>query len=395
MAKQHAILSASGAYRWLACPGSVALSANLPPGTSSIYAAEGSLAHDLAELSLSGKANLHDFLGKRIAKDGYEFVIADEMIDAVETYTAYCDKIGEASDRTFIETRVSLNEMWGDKPPTPLFGTADFIAYAHKSETLDVVDLKYGRGVPVEVADNDQLLYYACGSLAFAPGPVSRIRTTIVQPRAEHLLGPVRSCEYDLLDLRVWFDTRLRPGVERIMSGDAALVAGSHCRFCPARGVCPALAKLATETAKMEFGQLPPQTAGMSDAELGAVLDKAEIIREWIEAVRAEASQRIDRGSSVPGWKLAERRATRKFLNDDLAEALLSRFGIARDKTHKAALKSVAQIEKLLSPEQKAELLPLIDKSSSGTTLVPDHDPRAAVVSRRASDDFGAVPEIF
>lgn len=394
---QHALLSASGAYRWLACPGSVALSKHATPGTSSVYAAEGSLAHDLASQTLEGAINPLDAIGKRYTKDGHEFVVTDDMIEHVETYTGYCDLIGEQSDWTAIETRISLDSMWGAKPPTPLFGTLDFGAYVRKSETLELVDLKYGRGVAVEAADNPQLLYYACGSLPLVPGPVSRVRTTIVQPRADHPLGAIRSATYDMLDLQIWFDTTLRPGVERIIAGDTTLVAGDHCRFCSARAICPALSALATKAARMDFGQLPPAASGLTEAELADVLDKAEIIREWIDAVRGEASARADKGLTIPGWKLAAKRASRKWLNDDLVEGLLVKLGIPPDKTHKSALKSVAQIEKLLSPAQNEELLPLIDKSSSGTTLVPDHDPREAITKRRASDDFGAAPgaEIF
>lgn len=391
--KVHATLGASGAYRWLACPGSVALAKTLDKERiGSIYAAEGSLAHDLAELSLTGKSNVRDYLGKRIAKDGFEFVVADDMIDAVETYVSYCDNIGETADQVFVEARVSLNEMWGGTPPVPLFGTADFIAYNHKYKILDVVDYKHGRGVAVEITDNDQLLYYAAGALAFAPGPVSKIITTIVQPRAEHQSGPIRSQHHDRLDLQIWFDTRLRPGVEKIVAGDTSLMTGDHCRFCEVRGSCPALAKLAMSTAEMEFGGLPPGVGAMSDKELGDVLSKAEIIREWIEAVRAEASQRIDRGAKVPGWKLAEKRGVRRFINEDLVESLLSSFGIPQDKTHKNSLLSVAQIEKLLDDDQKEAILPLIHKQSSGTTLVPENDRRPAVVKRKASDEFGALP---
>lgn len=389
---QHALLSASGAYRWLACPGSVALARKLPPGASSIYAAEGSLAHDIASQTLEGAINPLDCIGKRYTKDGHEFVVDEDMIEHVETYTGYCDLIGEQSDWHAIETRISLDSMWGGKPPTPLFGTLDFGAYSRKSETLEIVDLKYGRGVAVEVADNPQPLYYACGSICLVPGPVSRVRATIVQPRADHPLGAIRSVEYDMLDVQIWFDTVLRPGVERVMAGDTTLVAGDHCRFCPARAVCPALTALATKTARMDFGPLPPAANTLTEAELAEVLDKAEIIREWIDAVRGEASQRADRGLTIPGWKLAPKRASRKWVNDDLVEGLLSKLGFPPDKTHKQTLKSVAQIEKLLTPEQNETLLPLIDKSSSGTTLVPDHDPREAVTKRRASDDFAADP---
>jgi hypothetical protein len=229
----HSLLGASGSYRWLACSGSYALSKTAPHRPSSIYAATGTLAHThIEEAAKAGKTELDPgVLGEMWQVEGHIGVIDQDFIDGVNVMLAYINV-----DATWkkIEFRVSLDQYFARRaPPTPLFGTVD-AALLHNRETLEIVDYKNGAGVLVSPVENPQLLYYAAGVMLQLPRAqrelVQVIKLTIVQPHAAGV-APIRSWEISPVDLLLWIDDVLVPGVDACAKPDAPLNAGKWCRF--------------------------------------------------------------------------------------------------------------------------------------------------------------------
>jgi hypothetical protein len=187
---EHALLSASGAHRWMACPGSIRLSEGVPERTSA-YAEEGTAAHEIAARCL--RAGRRDALG--IAPDA-------EMAAAIDIYLDAVWAAVEPGDQLLVEHRVDLRPL---DPPVPMYGTADAIVIKPRRRQLHVIDLKFGVGVPIEAAGNPQGRYYALGALlAFPEHAVDTVEITIVQPRFPHPAGPVRREIVLALELLLW-----------------------------------------------------------------------------------------------------------------------------------------------------------------------------------------------
>lgn len=384
--KAHATLGASTAARWMACPGSVRLSAGLP-NTSSPFALEGTAAHALAEMALRTGLSPATWVGA--ALEGVK--ITDEMADAVAVYTDYCERLKRDSTTYWIEARFSLGVF---NPPAPMFGTADFVAYDAATCTLHVCDLKYGRGVVVEAAGNKQLSYYALGAAVMlgAGRDIDVVCATIVQPRAAHPDGVIRSDLIRYMDL-LNFAAELFVAARATLQADAPLVPGAHCRFCPASGICPAQMQEAQEIARCDFDALPanvpPPPETLPDAVFADMLAKLPLLEDWALAMRAHALSRLNRGEAVPGWKLVAKRPTRKWADTQHVRGFMAASGFARCEYLTETVKSPAQIEQLYGRNKLPSELVVL-KESSGTVMVPEHDARPAV-PLPAADDFTAL----
>lgn len=245
--RSHAELSASGSSIWLNCTMSPVLSRGVER-RSSKYADEGTAAHEVAEELLRQRG-----FGQPKAHE-----VDEETETWVKPYVDYVETLCRVAPLYQIEQRVSLAKLWDGDPPSDLFGTADCVAVT-PDRTLHVVDLKYGRGVPVEVRDNSQLLYYALGAWLMVGDKlqIETVRMTIVQPRAAHPDGPVRHCDLPLVDVIHWGHEVLKPTVDLICAGDVSkltIAEGKHCRWCPAAlSRCPEKIKTKTNEAKTEF----------------------------------------------------------------------------------------------------------------------------------------------
>lgn len=389
--KAHATLGASNASRWWACPGSVALTRDMP-NASSEYAQEGTAAHALAELALKNGVSCHTYVG--ITLEGHE--VTEEMADYVDIFVDYCQSRKSEKSQVFIEQQFSLAAL---NPPEPMFGTADCVVLDELTQqprlvSLEVVDLKYGQGVAVDAFENKQLLYYALGvCLQFHSAPIHDVKVTIVQPRASHPDGIIRSFELDITDV-MGFAQELMEHARATQVAGAALVAGSHCRFCPASGKCPAQLQAAQEVAMAEFSTVEshilPAPEALTDEQFAAVLSKAHIIDGWLSAVRRRAFDMLSRGESVPGQKLVAKRAMRRWVDPDETTGWLTAKGYSDDDIFVKKVKSPAQVEKLL--KSKKEKLPedLVVAESSGYNMVPESHPGTAVVLS-AGADFPAI----
>jgi len=226
----HAKLSASSSDRWLACPGSIRLSEGVEQ-TTSVYAEEGTRAHELAaEILRNFPINITEY--------------EPEILNNVLIYTDYVQSIPK--DKILIEHKFDLSHLYPN-----MFGTSDCTIYQAKTKTLHVIDLKFGKGIFVKAENNTQLLYYALGAFEEMKLPIREIQMTIVQPRykSEDKIRSHLIHASDLYD----FSIDLIEGAKKTEDINAPLVKGFHCKFCPAKRICPEHTKNSNEIAKSVF----------------------------------------------------------------------------------------------------------------------------------------------
>lgn len=385
----HSPIGASGMSRWSKCPGSVRESRGLE-SRSSKEALEGTAAHTLAERCLSEEVTPHSQIGKEIAVGNGDSIrlvqVTQDMADAVEVYVDFvAENVPQAirhSPNFLVEHSFDLGALHQG-----LFGTADLVVFYPDEKKLMVVDYKHGVGVPVEVKDNPQLMYYALGALVTTGFPAEEVEMVIVQPRCHHSEGPIRRRSIPALEL-LEFAADLIEYAKATEDPDAPLHAGSHCRWCPAAGKpCKELERIALETAQREFSP----TLSYDPQHLADTLAKLPTLEAFIKTVREFAYGEAEHGRNPPGWKLVEKRATRKWRNESEAEDALAEAGLLPDEIYEEpSLKSPAQVEKLLAKADRGLLNDLVVKESSGYTLAPDSDKRDAV-KKDAASEFSAV----
>lgn len=395
----HSRLGASSAYRWMACPGSVREAAKYP-NTSSVFAAEGTAAHALAEHCLNAGKDAAEFEGwvidaaserTRIVEGDVSganvFPVDDDMIDAVQTYLdAVRDECGP-DDLLMVEHKFHLKTLHES-----FFGTNDACVYKPAERRLVVFDYKHGRGVPVEVERNKQLMYYGLGAALEEARPLVAIDLVVVQPRCPHRDGPVRRWTTSPVDL-LEYAGELVDAARLTEHNDAPLAAGDWCKFCPAAPACPALYQKTLDAAGVEFGAnsgepILPEPEVMSSDRLAELLEHVDTIKTWLKAVETFANDEAKAGRPPTGYKLVASRATRKWKDEDQAKEWLGTYGLdTADMLTEPKLKSPAQIEKVIGRKNKDGIAPLVEAKSSGTQLVPVSDPRPQI-NASAEEDF-------
>lgn len=379
----HSRFGASSADRWIECPGSVRAQETVPNQTS-IYAAEGTAGHEIAALCLNNGQDAIEYAGKLVAVEGYpeEIEINEELVEGVQLYldTVRDDKAARGG-KLLIERRFQLSSL-----DSEFYGTSD-CAVLGMDWALRVYDLKLGKGKAVEVEANRQLCYYALGVLETLPpnmqAKVGVIELVLVQPRRAHKDGPVRRWRCKPVDL-LGYCQDLVDAAKNARTDFPDYKAGDHCGFCRAAGTCPTLREHSMAEAQAAFDD--GTTAALTPAELGDVLDKADVIEKWIGAVRAYAEHLANQGEDIPGWKLVPKRAIRRWHENITADTFFFDFGLDETSIYDKKLKSPAAIEKLLPKAERASLSKLYEKVSSGTKLARVSDPREAVASQVQSD---------
>jgi hypothetical protein len=381
----HAILSASGAHRWMACPGSARFEAQFNEETSE-YAEEGRFAHALAELQLGfSLGNItHREYNKNLKTMQENPLYSPVMAEYIEQYTTFVqERVADACNRckdpiVLLEQRLDFSE-WVPEG----FGTGDVVIIA--DGTLEVIDLKYGQGVPVDAAGNPQLRLYGLGAYAlFSPlYDIEGVRMTICQPRLDSLSSETRSA----VELIHWGETEIRPKAELAFSGKGGFCAGEHCKFCRGRAMCRARAEYNLELARYDF--TAPQS--LTDDEIAEILGKITDLQSWAKDVSEYAlTQARDNGIYFPGWKLVEGRSNRKYTDEEQVVATLLAAKYDADLITPRVLLGITAMEKEIGKKKFNELLSgLVEKPPGKPTLVPESDKRPALNSTQtAIEDF-------
>jgi hypothetical protein len=375
---EHSLLGASSAHRWLSCPGSFRLSQTAPHRPSSIYAATGTLAHEMIETGVRDGSFRCDESRREqtLLRDDHLIKIDRDLIDGVNLMLGYLHPLRVRSTWSGVEFRVDLAEYFPMPPSVSVFGTVDAAALVGK--TLEVIDYKNGSGITVDAALNPQLLFYAAGVLPYLRQdfgkmpPLRHIKLTIVQPHAQGV-APIRSWEIDVVDLLMWVDEVLIPGVEACAEQDAPLNPGTWCRFCPVAHACPKLTADALEMAKAEFDDVPQEPDALAQA-----LDTAERAELWISRIREFAIDQLQHQVRIPGWGLVPTRPTRKWLapDADIVRRLVD-LGVDIEEVWEERVRSPAQMEKLLHRSRKGRAIwdkaaVMVEARSSGVKLGRD-----------------------
>lgn len=378
----HSKLGASSAHRWMKCPGSVRLCAEIEPKTSR-YAEEGRLAHELAEKCLTAGAIP-------------EKLFADQATrDAVGVYVKHVQATqARLADATmFVEQAFHLDFLDED-----LWGTNDCVI-DQPWGTLAVLDYKHGQGHKVDAEGNVQCLFYALGALHASKGFPHTVEIHIVQPRCP-VGDPVSVWSISTADVLRWGQDELLPAALATRQPDAPLVPGEdQCRFCAAKTTCPALQQAACEAVGVAFGPvgLPakadlefPDPLRMTADKLGRVMDFVDLFGPWIKAVQEEAKERLIAGQDVTGWKLVEGRKKRVWKNPEEVPAKLACFGSA---IWERTLLSPSQMEKAIKAEGgKLDALAGLIEEQRGATIAPVTDKRPAV-AQEITAGFTAIGE--
>lgn len=376
----HASFGASNSKRRMACPGSLKAEERFPD-ESSPFAELGTAAHELGEHCLeNGVMDVSETIGGTF----YNHVVDENMASAVQTYVDFVKGIeaDEAPALLRLEQRFSLEDL---DPPMPMFGTSDCTIYGKITGNLWIIDYKHGQGVAVDVEDNAQLKYYALGAVLKIgnKAPINQVHTAIVQPRASHRDGPIRTHSYtkdEILD----FGTDLMDAARAALEPDAPLIAGDHCKFCKAAGVCSALRSNALAVAQDDFGVVR-SIDDLTPEEIGSYMERIPLVEEWIKSLRRHANSMLEAGTPVPGFKLVEKRPTRRWTTQEAVLEWAALEGLEDDEIFEKKIKSPAQIEKVVG--KKNVPADLIMSVSTGLTMVDEADKRPSAATL-AIDDF-------
>lgn len=378
----HAILSPSGASRWMACTPSARLEEKFPESTST-YAEEGTLAHAVAELILLDEPDFRKKLEKlKNSKLGKQYY-SDALYGYADEYADYVRGHVTKGAMLFVEQKLDLTKYVPEA-----FGTGD--ALILKDGVLTLCDLKYGQGVPVYAENNKQLMLYALGALDDFDMlyDIDMVSLHIFQPRIDN----ISSWEISVEELRAWADKEVVPKAKLAWEGKGEFKAGEHCRFCKlADKGCRALAEHNLEIARHEFfGEDPAATDSelLSLAEIADVLERGEHIHLWLNLLKQYAFDRAMAGEKVPGFKLVEGRSNRKYSDENVVKAELLAAGFNEEAIlTKPTLLGITALEKAIKKAAFKDIVePHLIKDPGKPTLVPESDRRTEVSS--ATLDF-------
>ena len=373
---KHAYLSASASHRWLACPPSAKLCANIADQTSE-YAQQGTDCHELCAY-LVEKA-----LGRAVTDPTENLTFYDaEMQICAEEYRNYVlEQIEAAKEfckdpQVMIEQRLDFSR-WVENG----FGTGDCVIVA--DEVLQIIDYKHGLGVLVSAGDeehggNSQMMCYALGALeAFGDiYDINQIKMTIFQPRRDNVSTYTISKD----DLLKWAEEVLAPTAQLAYTGKGEFKAGDHCQFCKVKATCRKRAEYNLELAKYDF-EMP---ATLDDIEIAAILAKVDEMISWGNDIKEYALQQVQSGVHFDGWKIVEGKSNRKFTDE---AAVVFKVKDAGYDPYEKKLLGITAMSTMLGKKKFEELLgELVYKPPGKPTLVPESDKRPAM--NTAIDDF-------
>jgi len=371
----HALLSASGSKRWLSCTPSARLEATLPDqkkGPSAFdFSQEGTTAHSLGEIKLR---YYYGQIGTEEYEEEYANIKAtpyynDDFEANVDNYVLYVrSQIGEG-DTPLFEQRVDFSDWVPDG-----FGTADVVILS--KHAIRVIDLKFGKGIPVSAQDNTQLRLYALGAYSKFKEEypdVKEVSYTIHQPR----LDSISTDGTSVVKLIDWANYFVKPKAKKAWSGSGEFLPGEWCQFCKAKAQCRARSDFNTELAKLEF----KKPALLDEEEVSEVLVKAQNLRTWVSDVEEYALTRAVQEEIVPpGFKLSTSVTHRKISDQALAATVLVEKGLAPEIIWEPPkLKSLASLEKI-NKQVSTWLGELVQR--------PEGQPKLVRTKEGAKEDF-------
>lgn len=381
MPTQHALLSASGAHRWLHCTGSPLLEKDFPDSTS-VYAQEGTLAHYLCELKLMAytgeitKRKLTSMKNKLMKSELWQ----PEMDSTSEAYLDYIKDITMSytvKPVILTEKKVDFSQYVPEG-----FGTADCLILA--GDTLRVVDYKHGKGVVVDADHNPQMMLYALGAMSELSllYRFKFVHMTIVQPRVNNISEFTMTAD----ELIEWGETVVKPKAEAAISGKGEFEAGDWCRFCRAKQQCKTRYEsndsLYTELSERHDPRL------ITLEELGDYLKRGKDMAAWLEDMKEYALSESLAGADVPGWKAVEGRGSRAFTDTDEAVDTLIKNGIDESVLYERRVLTLAQMEKAVGKKAFGELVgDLVVKNPGKPTLVEESDKRPKITNQPTAAD--------
>lgn len=344
MSKKHSKLSPSATKRWINCPGSLKLSEGMR-NEESVYAAEGTAAHDIAERALSQGAK-----ACMVSEDSEASKAVQVYLDEIEFIRSTNHVICEHTERTLQCTTIP-----------GLGGTADHVmVYRDNADkiVLHCLDYKHGVGVPVDAEENDQVLSYFVILESHYPDMIDEYRGTIVQPRC--FAGEA---------VQTWSCTpeRVREHAKRIIeeTQKTHLSAGDWCRWCPALMICPEVQEQAAAAACEEFSQVDLDT-------LLHYEKVAPAIQAFLKQIPKALLDLFRFGDGIPGKKVIKRYGNRKWkLATSLVQPELEKLGLPREVIVEEKLRTPPQVEKLLDKDGKKVIESLVTREEIGYKIVP------------------------
>lgn len=383
--RAHALLAASHASRWMNCPPSARLEEAWEaehPSESSVYAEEGTLAHEMAEAILRTR-----FEGKdsKIVEFQSHPLYNDDMPDYVMEYVNHVsDTFSEAKEKTpdatlIIEKRLDFSHVVKDG-----FGTGDVCIIA--DDVLHIIDFKFGKGVKVEAKENSQLMLYAIGALKDFDMmyDIHKVALHIVQPRLQHISVWETSVE----GLYKWAENEVKPAAKKAYEGKGVQKAGSHCKFCKVKSVCATLASNSLALSKL--GMRNPHL--LTEKQLMEAYEKIPSLIEWANSVNEYVLKQAVSGNIPKGYKVVEGTSRRKWSDEDKVRETLEEEGFDESQYMKKTLKGIGDIEKLVGKKVFPDMFEdLVTKSQGAPTLVKEDDPRPQMQSiEQAKSDFSS-----
>ncbi len=360
----HLKFSPSASDRWMKCPAS--LNGSAEQGPPSEAAAEGTVAHTICERCLLLGLDPAEMLGEEI--DG--FTVDQDMVDGARLFLDHVESSLRdlGTDRFHTEIFLQSSEDFG--------GTVDCLI---ETETdIAIIDYKYGFRT-VEVVNNSQLLCYA--TLAQKAG--QKVTLSIVQPRAAHADGPVRSWEVPA-DRLFEFGQELEAAFEK--AGNEEFSAGDHCRYCPRKQDCPELYQLAFDAAEKDFEAVGETLTPEQAAE---ILSKRKAVESYFDSIAEVVREKLEFGADVPGFKLVNSFGHRRYcVDEDAIVKACRRKKFGKKQIYESRLMSPAQLEKVVG---KDLVNSLVERPLKGTVVVPESDRRPAVERQTPLEMFGEV----
>lgn len=371
--REHALLSPSSSHRWMNCTPSARLEENIP-STGSAASEEGTVAHELAEHAirkyLAGEYTpLLDELPvpDEIRNNRY---YSSEMERYVTDYVCYVCDIYELEEGAImsIERKFDLTTYVPE-----CFGSCDCAIVGNT--VLNIIDLKYGKGVQVDANGNSQLMMYAIGVLnSLEPhhrAKIEKVRMHIAQVR----LGNYSVFEMSAQDLTHWAIHVLRPTAEKAFAGQGETKVGAHCKFCKFKAPCRA-----QRDALVNEFETHGETKALSLEEIGDILNKADMFSDWLASVKQFAMSEALSGKHVNGWKLVEGRSARVIKDEAEALKRLTEAGFDRETLINTKIKGIGDLERTVGKKPLTVLLDgLIIKPQGAPTLAPESDKREPI----------------